>query len=77
MRRQLAPLQRRGGERGRAKLAGKRVRIWSDEHRAWWRRDCCGYTVHAEAAGIYAFEDAWQATNHCGPEKRIVFEVVQ
>jgi len=69
-------MQRKGGERTRAKLAGKTVRIWSAEHRAWWRPNLCGYTVHAEVAGRYSFEEAWAATNHCGPEKRIVFEVV-
>lgn len=75
IRRHLAPMQRRGGERGRAKLAGRQVRIWSDEHRAWWRAECCGYTTQIEAAGTYTFEEAWAATSHCGPEKRIVFEV--
>lgn len=27
--------------------------IWSNEHRAWWRPDRCGYTLHIEAAGRY------------------------
>jgi len=76
MKRCLSSMQRKGGEKTRALLARKQVRIWSDEHRAWWRAECCGYTIHGEAAGIYAFEDAWAATSHCGPEKRIVFEVV-
>ncbi len=76
IRRHLAAMQRKGGERTRAKLAGKIVRIWSREHGAWWRAERCGYTVHAEAAGLYAFADAWAAASHCGPEKRIVFEVV-
>jgi hypothetical protein len=73
----LTSIQRKGGERTRAKLAGKKVRIWSAEHRAWWRPEFCGYTVHVEAAGIYEFEDAYDATGHCGPEKQIRFEVVE
>lgn len=76
IRRHLTAMQRKGGERTRAKLAGKQVRIWSAEHRAWWRAERSGYTIHAEAAGLYPFEEAWAATSHCGPEKRIVFEVV-
>jgi hypothetical protein len=75
MRRHLAPLQRRGGERGRAKLAGKRVRIWSGQWGLWWRSGANGYTSSPAAAGIYTFEEAWACTSHCGPEKRIAFEV--
>lgn len=72
----LTSMQRRGGERTRAKLDGATVLIWSDEHRAWWRPDRCGYTTIRDRAGVYSFDDAWDATHHCGPEKRIVFEVV-
>lgn len=32
--------------------------IWSNEHRAWWRPDRCGYTTHTEAAGRYSRKDA-------------------
>lgn len=74
--RHLTAMQRKGGERTRAKLIGKMVRIWSREHSAWWRSGCSGYTVQIDAAGVYAFEEAWKATRHCGPEKQIVFEVV-
>jgi hypothetical protein len=27
--------------------------IWSNEHRAWWRPDRCGYTTAIENAGRY------------------------
>lgn len=74
-RRKLASMQRSDGERVRAKMADHAVLIWSDEHQAWWRPKCQGYTTHRTYAGIYAFEDAWAATRHCGPEKQIVFEV--
>jgi hypothetical protein len=58
-------------------LVGKRVRIWSREHGAWWRPDGCGYTTHISAAGIYEFEDAWKRSQHCDHDKGIVYEVVE
>lgn len=41
--------------------------IWSNEHRAWWRPDCRGYTHRVEEAGRYTFEDA---LSKCGPMTR-------
>lgn len=76
MRRKLVSMQRKGGERTRTKLAGKDVLIWSSEHHAWWRPDRSGYTTFRSAAGRYSFEDAWEATSGCGPEKKITFEVL-
>lgn len=32
--------------------------VWSNEHRAWWRANGCGYTIHVEAAGLYSRADA-------------------
>jgi hypothetical protein len=32
--------------------------IWSNEHRAWWRPNSRGYTVHLEAAGRYTRAEA-------------------
>lgn len=32
--------------------------IWSNEHRAWWRPNRMGYTIHIEAAGRYTREEA-------------------
>ena len=29
--------------------------IWSNEHRAWWRPNAKGYTVHIKTAGRYTF----------------------
>ena len=52
------------------------VRIWSGEHHAWWRENRCGYTTHKMEAGIYRFADAYDATAHCGPEKRIQLQRV-
>ena len=31
----------------------KNYLIWSNEHRAWWRPESRGYTVHVDEAGIY------------------------
>lgn len=69
----LSALQRPNGERLRAKLAGARVRIWSSEHGAWWRPARSGYCTEVAGAGIYTFEDAWDATKHCSREKQIAF----
>lgn len=32
--------------------------IWSNEHRAWWRPDECGYCTILAGAGRYTREDA-------------------
>lgn len=32
--------------------------VWSHEHGAWWRPQSAGYTVHAEAAGVYTLSEA-------------------
>src|SRR4051812_46871407 len=71
--RHLAPMQRKGGERIRAKMSGKRVLIYSREHQAFWRPNGCGYVGGRDGAGVYRFEDAWSRTRHCGPEKKIMF----
>lgn len=55
----------------------REVRIWSGEHGLYWRPDRAGYTAHHAEAGVYLFQDAYQATAHCGREKRIQFEPVQ
>lgn len=32
--------------------------IWSNEHRAYWRPDSCGYTRRIDDAGRYSYEEA-------------------
>ena len=59
-----------------AKYAGRLVRIWSGEHRTYWRANYSGYTAQRRDAGCYLFQDALDATRHCGPEKRIAFEFI-
>ena len=43
------------------RFAGRKVRIWSQEHGAFWRQDRRGYAVEPEAAGVFAFEEAYRA----------------
>lgn len=38
--------------------------VWSDEHRAWWRPNKCGYTVKLEAAGHYTRGEALMICAH-------------
>lgn len=59
-----------------APFLGRPVRIWSDEHRAYWREGGAGYTAQPHQAGVYTFNDAYSRTRHCGPEKGIVYEIV-
>jgi hypothetical protein len=61
----------------RPPAAGDRVMIWSDEHRAWWRPNRCGYVNVRAAGGVYTFADARTASWHCGAEKGIVYEVLE
>lgn len=75
MRRKLQSMLRKGGERTKAKFEGATVRIWSGEHAAWWRAEGVGYTGDVKQAGLYSFEDAWSWSSHCGPEKRISYEI--
>lgn len=58
----------------RAAWAGKMVRIWSEEHGAYWRPSGGGYTVRVPEIGVFPFEMAWTITRHAGPEKGIWFE---
>jgi len=32
--------------------------IWSHEHQAYWRANCCGYTTDKKEAGAYTFDEA-------------------
>jgi len=49
--------------------------IWSGEHMAWWGPKARGYTTDEYDAGVYKFIDAWNISNHAGPEKQIEFEL--
>ena len=59
------------------RFRGRDVRIWSAEHRLYWRPNGQGYTSDRSEAGVYKFEDAVRRTRHCGPEKRIFYELVR
>jgi putative component of membrane protein insertase Oxa1/YidC/SpoIIIJ protein YidD len=51
-------------------------RVYSGEHRLYWRPKCSGYTSSALEAGIFTFWAAYAATSHCGPEKEIGYEML-
>ena len=57
----------------RKSMAGKKVLIWSDEHKLFWLRNSAGYTSNIGDAGKYEFMDAFHKTKHCSPEKGIIF----
>ena len=43
----------------------------------YWKKNRAGYTDQKESAGIYLMGDAWNASAHCGEEKRIVYEFLK
>lgn len=49
----------------------KRVMIWSEQWKAWWRNDGKGYTDHMDQAWVTPIYEAWDNVKHVGPEKRI------
>lgn len=57
--------------RGREWWARRNVRVWTQEHGAWWRPDAQGYTDDDNQAWILDFPTAYERTKHCGPEKKI------
>ncbi len=71
----LNGIKRRGLVRWKARewWLRHRVKIWSAEHCAWWRAGGYGYTAQVECAGAFDFDDAYDRTKHCGPEKRIAY----
>lgn len=75
MRVTLNGIKRRGLTKWADRLnwIGRPVAIYSGQHRAWWRWGACGYTDDINQAGEWKFEDAYDRTKHCGPEKRIEF----
>lgn len=53
--------------------SGRKVRIYSTEHGAYWRANGAGYSDTEAEAGIYDFEEAFNRTRHCDPSKGIQF----
>lgn len=51
------------------------VRIWSGEHKAYWRPKANGYTPDGLEAGVWLFKDAWDKTKHCDASKKIEFRI--
>lgn len=56
--------------------ARQNVRIWSQEHGAWWRSEAAGYTFDEGQAWVIDFPSAYDATKNCGPEKKISYFAV-
>jgi hypothetical protein len=46
------------------------VKIWSEEHRGWWRPAQCGYTDHVDLAGEYTLEEAIEICNNANKHKK-------
>lgn len=60
------------------KRYGQRVvRIYSAEHSSYWRPGGAGYTHNVWHSGLFTLAEAWEKTSHCGPEKRIHYELVR
>lgn len=57
--------------------AKRLVLIYSKEWWSYWRPNSGGYTKCACSAGVYSFEEALNASGHCGPEKQICYEFLQ
>lgn len=57
-------------------LRNDEVRLWSWEHGAYWRTGGSGYTTDRRSVGRWPFPEAYALVSHCGPEKRIAFELV-
>ncbi len=60
----------------RRELTGKQCLILSEQWGYFWRPKGSGYGTESEA-GIYDWEDAFAATHHCGPEKRIFYKLIE
>ncbi len=51
----------------------KHVRIYSAQWSAFWRGTGQGYTSDSAESAVWAIEEAFECTRHCGPEKKIQF----
>ena len=49
------------------------VRIYSNEHGAFWRGSGQGYTTREIESDVLSCYDAFEQTKHCGKEKHIQF----
>lgn len=49
--------------------------IWSEEHSAWWRKNCCGYTQTIRHAGRYSEHRAQEIVNNANGDGRTFCEV--
>ncbi len=54
-------------------MRNRLVRIYSEQHRVYWRENGSGYCLRASEAGLYTLELAYDFTRHCGREKQIQF----
>ena len=52
------------------------VRIYSAEWESFWRGKGNGYTPDPLESKVWKAKEAFERTQHCGPEKRIQFVAV-
>lgn len=69
--------QIRADRKIQADLVNKIVRIFSGEHKSYWRRNGYGYTPNVVLAGLFEFEEAWRRLDCFGEDKKIEIEVVR
>jgi hypothetical protein len=50
------------------------VRVWSEEHQGYSRQNWDGHTPDRDEAGVWTLREAYEKTQHYGPEKQIFFE---
>lgn len=51
-------------------------KIWSNEHQAWWKDECRGYSQNLDQAGNYTLHEASEICLNAGFDKGIPNETI-